>query len=203
MKNVKEFCESGILESYAMGLASTEEIDAVEKMATKYPKVKKNIDDINYALEAYASENAIVPDITVKPMLMATIDYTERLKNGETPAKPAMLNENSTIKDYEEWLNRQDMVLPADFKDIYAKIIGYTPEAITAIVWIKEFTPPEIHHSEFEKFLIVEGACVITVEDEPNKLVAGNFFSIPLHKYHDIKITSQIPCKAILQRVAA
>jgi len=203
MKKVKEFCESGILESYVMGLASPEEIDEVEKMAAKYPEVQKNIEDIHDSLEEYAFKEAIVPDITVKPMLMATIDYTERLTNGEIPTKPPLLSENSKVKDYENWLKREDMILPGDFKDIYAKIIGYSSETVTAIVWIKDFTPPEIHHNEFEKFLIVEGACTITVDSEPHKLVAGNFFSIPLHKYHDIKITSQIPCKVILERTAA
>ena len=203
MKKVKEFCESGILESYVMGEASPEESDIVEKMAAQYAEVQKSIDDINDSLEEYAFAGAITPDITVKPMLMATIDYTERLKNGEVPAKPPLLGENSKIKDYEQWLNREDMVLPPDFKDIYAKIIGYTHNAVTTIVWIKDFTPSEIHHHEFEKFLIVEGECVITVGDKAHKLVAGNFFSIPLHEYHDIKVVSTIPCKAILQRIAA
>ncbi|MDQ2863878.1 MAG: cupin domain-containing protein [Bacteroidota bacterium] len=203
MTNVKEFCASGVLESYVMGLASPDEIDEVEKMAVQYPEVQKSIDEIHDSLEEYAFKEAIVPDITVKSMLMATIDYTERLKNGEIPVKPPLLHENSQVKDYEKWLDRKDMILPVDFKDIYAKIIGYAHNAITALVWIKDFTPSEIHHKELEKFLIVEGTCVITVDNEAHKLVAGNFFSIPLHKYHDIKVTSQIPCKAILERRAA
>jgi quercetin dioxygenase-like cupin family protein len=41
------------------------------------------------------------------------------------------------------------------------------------------------------------------VEDEVNQLVPGDYFAIPLHKKHLVKVTSSITCKVILQRVAA
>jgi mannose-6-phosphate isomerase-like protein (cupin superfamily) len=113
-----------------------------------------------------------------------------------------MLNENSVVEDYAAWLNRNDMVL-RDGEDLYAKIIGFTPETITAIAWIKDYSPHEVHDHEYEKFLIVEGTCNIIVDDEVNELVPGDYFAIPLHKTHMVKVTSAIPCKVILQRVAA
>ena len=134
---------------------------------------------------------------------MAMIDYTERLNNGEQPSFPPVLNENSTIADYDQWLNRTDSKLPNNFKDFYAKIIGYTPEVTTAIIWINDMAPQEVHQHEFEKFLILEGTCDITIADEVRSLKAGDFLSIPLYKKHDVKITSLNPCKAILQRIAA
>ena len=134
---------------------------------------------------------------------MATIDYTERLKSGESPSFPPVLNENSKIEDYHEWLSREDMIAASEFEEIYAKIIGYTPKVTSAIVWIKNMTPEEVHNDEHEKFLIVEGTCDITVGEKIHQLKAGDYFAIPLHENHQVKVTSAIPCKVILQRVAA
>jgi len=113
------------------------------------------------------------------------------------------LQPGATIADYAPWLNRADMVLPQNFKDAHVKIIGYTPAAVTAIVWIKHMAPQEVHHDEFEKFLIVEGSCDLTIGQEVHHLVAGNYLAIPLHINHSLIITSSIPCKVILQRIAA
>jgi quercetin dioxygenase-like cupin family protein len=113
-----------------------------------------------------------------------------------------MLHEKSTIIDFDEWLNRTDMV-PKSSTDLFAKIIGYSAKATTAIVWIKDYAPQEVHDHEYEKFLIVEGTCNIIVGEEVHALIAGDYFSIPLHKSHLVQVTSTIPCKVILQRVAA
>jgi mannose-6-phosphate isomerase-like protein (cupin superfamily) len=195
--------ESGILEQYVLGIATKEENEEISQLALSNVEVREEIKNITSAIEEYARENALIPDPTIKPFVMAIIDYTERLKKGEVPAFPPELNENSVIADYNPWLNREDIRLPKNFKDFHAQIIGYTPEITTAVIWIKEMAPQEMHKKEFEKFLIVEGTCDITIEDEVHSLKAGDYLSIPLYKNHDVKITSMIPCKVILQRIAA
>ena len=202
MLTSKEYINSGILEQYVLGITSNSETKQVELMAAADPAIKHQIEMINETLEAYAIEHAIEPNPVIKPFLLATIDYTERLKNGEQVSVPPILNENSTEADYAEWLNRSDMTA-TETSDIFAKIIGYTPEAITAIVWLKDYAPHEVHDHEYERFLIIEGTCNIIVGDEINELVAGDYFAIPLYKKHMIKVTSSTPCKVILQRVAA
>lgn len=202
MKRSKEYIESGILEQYVLGCTSQAESTEVHLMAATDPAIRLEIKAIGEALEAYAMEHAVEPNPVIKPFLLATIDYTERLKGGEPATMPPVLNKNSVIEDYAPWLNRSDLLVPDD-DDIFAKIIGYTPEAVTAIVWIKEYAPHEVHDHEFEKFLIVEGTCDIVVGDEVHALVPGDYFAIPLHKNHLVKVTSTIPCKVILQRIAA
>ena len=203
MRNYGDYIDSGILEAYILGLTDAQETLEVEQMIATSNEIRKEIDLISEDLERYVLANAVAPHPTIKPILIATIDYSERLQKGEEPTFPPVLNEGSKIADYAYWLNRDDMVLPVDFKDIYAKIIGYTPKVVTAIVWIKDIAPQGVHHDEFEKFLIVQGTCYIVVGDEVHPLVPGNFFTIPLHKNHSVKVTSNIPCKAILQRIAA
>ncbi len=202
MFNVDEYIGTGILELYVMGIASAEERVEVEKLAVEHFEIQAEIEIIQQSTEAYADAYKLQPNAVIKPFLMATIDYTERMKNGEPPAAPPMLSETASITDYNQWLNRPDMV-STDEEDVFAKIIGYTPEAITAIVWLKDYAPHEVHDNEYERFLIVEGTCDIIVEDEINQLVAGDYFAIPLHKKHMVKVTSSITCKVILQRVAA
>lgn len=203
MSKVNEFIESGILELYVLGLASADEKKEVELMCSLSEEVGKEIEIISEALIVVASKNAPVPNATVKPLLMATIDYSERIKNGETPANPPILNERSTINDYAEWLSRNDMVLPEKHDDIFVKLIAHTPSAISAIVWIKYETPVEVHGIEHEKFLIIEGTCNIIIDGKAHNMKVGDYMSIPLHASHVVKVTSDIPCKVILQRVAA
>lgn len=203
MKKVEEFINSGILEVYVMGIASDDEIKEVQHMLSISSEVKEELAKIELALETYACQNEIEPEITVRPFLMAAIDYTDRLQNGELAERAPMLNEQSQVSEFSHWISRPDMKLPDDFENYFAKIISYTPEAITAIVWINDSVPAEKHDHEYERFLILEGSCEIKVGEKMHVLKAGDYFGIPLHQSHDIKITSTIPCKVILQRVAA
>ncbi len=203
MNSLSSYIESGILEAYVLGITTVEEASMVEKMALAHPEIKKELEQIEISLEQYAADHAVEPHATMKPLLFASIDYSERLKNGEAPGFPPLLNENSDASVYAEWLNRPDMVLPADSDNVFLKIIGATPEATTAIVWLREFAPDEVHHDEHECFLIIEGSCDIRIGDKVHQLVPGDFLNIPLHIEHEVKVTSSIPCKIILQRSAA
>lgn len=198
----KDFIDSGILELYVLNETSAEETSEVEKMIAGYPEIQTEINEIHKALENYAKANAIKPNDTIKPFLMAVIDYSDRMAMGETPSFPPVLNEKSKVNEYAEWLNRADMQIAENFTDIHAKIISYTPEIVIALVWIKDISLQEVHHNEFESFLIVEGTCTITIEKDVHKLFPGDFLSIPLYKTHSVEVTSAFPCKVILQRVA-
>jgi mannose-6-phosphate isomerase-like protein (cupin superfamily) len=203
MKTVSDFIESGILELYVLGETSPQDTAEVERMTCLYDEIAQEIESISVAFERYAEEHAVPPPVTAKAFIWATIDYTERIKNGEKPGVPLTLNAKSKISDYNEWLKRDDLQLTEPLEDIYALIIGHSPLATTAIVWIMDEAPPEHHSNEHEKFLIVEGTCDIIVEDDVYKMNPGDVFSVPLHLSHRIKVTSTIPCKVILQRIAA
>ena len=58
------------------------------------------------------------------------------------------------------------MVLPKLPDSIYVKLLGHTPQATTAIVWIKEMAPAEVHTDEYERFPILEGTCTINISDK-------------------------------------
>jgi quercetin dioxygenase-like cupin family protein len=202
MSEVRVFIESGILEMYVTGIASSAETLEVERMAAVYPEIHEQILEIGKALENYALANAIQPHSTIKPFVMATIDYAERMAAGEQPVFPPAMNEDSTYADYAEYFNDQAMQVGPDFDGIGARIIGYTPSLTTAVVCLADVEIREVHRKEIEKFLILEGTCTISIEDDAHYLVAGDFIAIPVDKEHLVKVTGEVPCKVLLQRVA-
>jgi quercetin dioxygenase-like cupin family protein len=203
MNTVNDYINSGILEIYVMGMTSTKETIEVNEMASQHAEIRQEIEEISKALEIDSAKKSAGPTETIKPFLLAVVDYTERLKSGEPMTFPPLLTKESKVNDFEEWTSREDMVLPEDSENMYAKLIGYTPEASTAISWIKKNTPYEVHTNEYERFLILEGSCDLTIGDDVHHLITGDFIAIPLHIGHSLVVTSQMPCKVILQRVAA
>lgn len=201
--NVTDYIQSGILELYVLGMASDEERREVDRMAGLYPEVAQEIDQITAALIEQAEKSCPAPNPTIGAFLAAMVDYTERLQGGEAPTSPPALNKDSRMTDFASWLNNPDAVLPADFEAFHARIIGYSPEYITAIAWLRYGAPPETHKREFERFLILEGTCDITIDKIVHQLVPGDYLEIPLHLSHHVQVTSDMPCKVILQRVAA
>jgi mannose-6-phosphate isomerase-like protein (cupin superfamily) len=198
--NSKEILESGLLESYAMGCLSGPDHDLVATALVKDPSLKQELDEMEHALFLFAQANAITPNLTVKPLLMARVEYMERLKMGESVDPVPELNSGSSITDFERWLTRSDMQLDDNFSDLQIKIIAQEPEKMTAIVWLKTGAPEETHTIEREKFLIIEGTCDLTVGTKVHQLSAGDYLPIPLHVTHRVSVTSDIPCKLILQR---
>ena len=194
---------SGLLELYVLQDLDEHENKIVESALLSYPALKQDLHDIELALQLYAYAHATPPPPTVKPMMLATIDYTERMENGEKPTNPPALHALSKISDFEPWLNRDDMQEPDEYDAMHGKIIGASEEKTTLIVWLRYGAPDETHTEEYEKFLIVEGSCDITIGEKVHHLKAGDFLSIPLHINHRVEVTSDKPCKIILERAAA
>jgi anti-sigma-K factor RskA len=71
--DIKAYIESGILESYVMGLASAEEALEVEKNIAAYPELKKEMEAIEDALAGYAMQHEKTPPAHVKQELMSKL----------------------------------------------------------------------------------------------------------------------------------
>ena len=203
MRDSKEYIASGIVERYVFEMALPEEISEIEALAKQHPEIQAAITDFCLSVENNAVADAITPPEVIKPELMAIIDYMERLSKGEPMTFPPLLSEQSKIADFSEWLNRPDMKPSSNSSNIDLKIIGHLPTCSTAIVWVKEKTPEEVHTAEHESFFIIEGTCTIHVGSNIYDLVPGDYLKIPLFEKHHVVVTSTMPCKVILQRLAA
>ena len=71
--DIQEYIQSGIIESYVLGLASAEESAEVEKLSLQYPDVKQAINEFSVLFEQQAFENAVTPPQDVKGTIMAAI----------------------------------------------------------------------------------------------------------------------------------
>jgi len=201
MMSLENIRNEGLLERYVIGDLSVQEVDIVERALREIPALKEELQEIEQAFTLYAHANAIEPDPTTKPFLMTFLNYTERLKAGEAATFPPALNENTKVDDYKQWLDRPDLQEPKAYESMHGFIIGHTEERTNLIVWLKHGAPDETHTDELEKFFIVEGTCNIVLDDkEVHPLKPGDYFAIPLHISHRVEVTSNIPCKVILER---
>ena len=197
---VEDYISSGIIELYLLEMTSEEENRDLREAAKTFPEIQQAIDRAAKTFEEFGQANAVAPPAPLKAFLFGTIDYMERLEGGEIPTSPPALSSSSTINDFAPWLNREDMVLPEDAEDTFIKIIGADEKLTTAIVWAKTLLPAEVHDDEFESFLVLEGTCEIDIDNETHYLKPGDFLTIPLYADHVARITSDIPCKLIVQR---
>lgn len=198
--NVTEIKKSGLLELYVMGCLEEQEEQYIETAISLHPELKEEISQVEAALEFYAKANAVEVSPTVKPMLLATVNYLERIEGGEAVSNPPPLSANSKISDYAFWLDQAHLQEPEAYESMHGFIIGNSVERATLIVWLCEGAPPEVHTDEIEKFLIVEGTCKITIGEEEHSLKQGDFLEIPLFVNHYVEVTSTTRCKVILER---
>lgn len=150
--NTKEYIESGILEAYILGELHAGVNETPIEIAAKFHEVKQELLEIKEALERYALSHSVMPSSTLKPLLLATIDYFDSMNGEDEQAMPSILTRASSIADFSPLVERRDWIAPADFTGIYAKIIGYTAKVTTALVWMKDVIPTEFIIMNMKKF---------------------------------------------------
>jgi Anti-sigma-K factor rskA len=87
----KDIISSGILELYATGIASTEEVKLVQQYVLQYPEVAAELAQIEAGMESYARTFAVQPDPSVKDKIFARINNEEN-----TASKVISLPDNSS-----------------------------------------------------------------------------------------------------------
>lgn len=69
----KKFIESGVLELYVLGRLSHQEMAEVERMCRKFPAVKRELEEIENAIEVIDRKYAMTPPSTTKEKLFAQV----------------------------------------------------------------------------------------------------------------------------------
>ena len=86
--NVQEYISSGIVESYVLGLSSTEERSEFEKMCRQYPEVLQARIAFELSLEKQAMQNATEPPAELKQKIFDKISSSENVvRMSETPVR--------------------------------------------------------------------------------------------------------------------
>jgi len=68
--DIKEYIESGIIESYVLGLASPEEAAELESLGKQHPEIKQAVDEFALLIQQQAMQDSIMPPAEIKQQLM-------------------------------------------------------------------------------------------------------------------------------------
>lgn len=85
--DIQAYIASGVLESYVLGIASSEEIAEVERQARQYPQVKAEIEAIRASLEAYIMQHEQIPPASLKKKIWYKL---EQLDEEETETSESL-----------------------------------------------------------------------------------------------------------------
>ncbi len=93
--NTREYIESGIIESYVLGMASPEEAAELESLCLQFPEIKEALTTFEIALEKNAMANAIPPPPSIKKALFKELESSfaktslpEELSHVTLPTQP-------------------------------------------------------------------------------------------------------------------
>jgi len=64
--NIELYLQSGVVESYALGLATPQEADEFEQLMPHYPELKEALRDFEYHLELFSIDNEVPPPAEVR-----------------------------------------------------------------------------------------------------------------------------------------
>jgi anti-sigma-K factor RskA len=68
--NVQDYIQSGIIESYVLGMANEEEATELLQLSHQYPEIQQAIDSFEISLEANAFKNAVAVPADIKENLL-------------------------------------------------------------------------------------------------------------------------------------
>ncbi|MEL6142982.1 MAG: cupin domain-containing protein, partial [Bacteroidota bacterium] len=193
---------SGIIEDYCLGLATPAEADQLVAYCGIHPRLKKVLEETQAKLEMYITQYAIsAPTGTLGSIIdKVTQDLTLEQATLSNEQGLATFIPISRHSDYRKWQRlTQDLQPPNEFA-IHFHELYRDAECFLSVVWIKDQIPAEVHHELLESILCLEGTCTGELADQTIPLQAGDYWDVPLHTSHELRVTSEEPVKLILMR---
>ena len=78
--DIKAYIESGVIESYVLGIADSQEAAELEQLSRQYPEIREAIDAFELNLEMQALSAAVTPKPQVKEKLLKALDFEPEQK---------------------------------------------------------------------------------------------------------------------------
>ncbi len=82
--DIKAYIESGVIESYVLGMAEAQEAAELERLSRQYPEIRKAIDEFEIALEKQALAGAVAPPAHIKKQLLGTLEFEKEARTQST-----------------------------------------------------------------------------------------------------------------------
>ncbi len=102
--DIQAYIQSGIIESYVLGLATEQESAELISLCAQHPEIKKAVEDFEISIEQKAFENAVTPPSEIKNKIFSNLQ-NEFLEKKETPVIPFITHEKNNQTSYKFWQN--------------------------------------------------------------------------------------------------
>jgi mannose-6-phosphate isomerase-like protein (cupin superfamily) len=186
MVDKDKYINTGNLEQYCFDMFHPVLSQEVIEQSSAHPHIKKELTEIELAIEQLAQSHAIEPDAALKNRVLNALNFFD-----EEVINLDNLPPTGRYSNYSAWLNAVEHLLPAEpFEDFFIKELQHNEQIAQMLVVTKLDVAEEMHEEIGESFFILKGQCACRVGDEVFTLNAGDHLEIPLHVSHDIKILS-------------
>lgn len=203
MIDIQEYLDSGIIEKYCLGLATSEEARNLAFLCTQYPKVRGYLVDNQKTLEAYIARSKRVPKSNAKSIILKRLENLKlkgiQLNHQYQLPEFISLSQYSDVDEWQEVIRSVQPTIPYD--NIHVQPLFDGKGQKLHLIWVKQGIPREVHPHLEERFLILEGTATCHINGVDHFLESGSFMQMPLEEHHQITVTSKIPVKAIFSRV--
>jgi mannose-6-phosphate isomerase-like protein (cupin superfamily) len=194
--------DSGRLYDYVLGDCTEEERLEIELAATIYPTVGDELNSLRAVTEILADRSNVCLPTAAKERFADFLDRVETRSDGWTIVMPS-ITATSRAVDFQSWLSRIGAADLEPSENLTAIPLDVNRDMTTLFVVIKELLEEEVHINVIERFLVLQGSCIVRMPKGDVVLNEGDYYCIPKFTPHTVIVTSQIACKLIVQQVAA
>ncbi|MFC3563175.1 cupin domain-containing protein [Pedobacter jamesrossensis] len=196
--NLLNFLSSGLLELYISGKLSKADRLLVEEMTIRYEEVANERMRLELLFGNETKVQSQRPSESFDNRMMSFFSDLEKEKVMKGDDIPLI----SPFSNAEDWLRLVEGFIPEEAPETQFIYPLHQSEKRTQLLVVSAIDiDEEIHDELSESFLILKGSCVCSIEDAIFEMKAGDFMQIPLHKTHQVKLTSPLVI-AILQHVS-
>lgn len=108
--DIKAYIESGIIESYVLGMADDQERAELEQLSRQYPEIKAAIEAFEASLEQNAMANAMQPAARVKANILNEISH-EFIDTADTGAQAKLVNMSAPPTNWLRYVAAASVIL--------------------------------------------------------------------------------------------
>jgi len=194
---IRIFLETGLVEEYCLGLLDKKATATVIEMIHLYPEIESFAAATQQSLQRYAGSWNKKPGPGLKARILDQIELLEKENEDFEMGAVPLIHPHA---DRVQWLKLVKQHLPDRLPEPnYSKILRIDENSMVIAIWSTDGMAEEEHHQAQESFLILEGECECQVGNETIRLNAGDYYKMPMHVNHTVKVIS--PLIGVLQRV--
>jgi mannose-6-phosphate isomerase-like protein (cupin superfamily) len=196
--NEQEYLQSNQLDTYCLGLLGPAEAKEVERLAATYPSIRAELDRLRQAMADDALARPVMPRPELKSRIMlalSQLDQTPAFDLNELP----LINAYSNVNQWQRTV--ASIQPPPTYRNLFGHILRQDAQIEQFLLWVKQSIKSEVHHNEQESFLILEGSCECSFGGELVQLTVGDYLDVPIDLEHTVRVMSNTPVKAIIQRL--